>query len=126
MFALLLYLFSYLLLTPVYSAPVPEQQCPSYGKWAMQRHQDNRSMGKHQLPFQRPSRECRSFYSQEVEDAIERLQPKIKDPDLYRLFENAFPNTLDTAVRWKGFAWANETDGAFTEEDLAFIITGDM
>ena len=47
---------------------------------------------------------CRTYYSHEVEDAIERLKPTIKDPDLFQLFENAFPNTLDTAVRWKGFA----------------------
>ena len=71
-------------------------------------------------------KECRTYHSQEVEDAIESMQPKIQDPDLYRLFENAFPNTLDTAVKWKGFAWANETDGEETDEDLAFVITGDM
>ena len=64
-----------------------------------------------------------------MEEAIERLKTKIADPDLFRLFENAFPNTLDTMVKWKGFAWKNETDGdagGFTDEDLAFVITGDM
>ena len=32
-------------------------------------------------------------------------------------------------IKWKGFAWQNETlkdDGGFTDEDLAFVITGDM
>lgn len=121
-------------LTAVRSAPVPppntniplQRTCPNYANYARQRHEGNLSGGRHQLPFQRPSAECRSYYSQEVEDAIERLETKIQDPDLFRLFENAFPNTLDTAVKWKGFAWANETRGTTTDEDLAFVITGDM
>ena len=70
--------------------------------------------------------DCRTFYSEEVEEAIERLRPKIADPDLFRLFENAFPNTLDTAVKWKGFAWKDGEKGVETDEDLAFVITGDM
>jgi len=78
------------------------------------------------LPFQRPSKKCRTYYSTEVEAAIERLRPKIKDPDLFRLFENSFPNRLDTAVRWKGFAWQSETKDKYTDEDLAFVVTGDM
>lgn len=83
-------------------------------------------MGRHGLPFQRPSAECRTYHSHEVEDAIDRMKTKIRDPDLFRLFENAFPNTLDTAVKWKGFAWENGTKGKETDEDLAFVITGDM
>ena len=105
MFALISFYFSLLLLSlKVNSAPVPlaAQRCPNYAHYATQR------------------------YSQEVEDAIARLKPKIRDPDLFRLFENSFPNTLDTAVRWKGFAWAEEKEGIFTDEDLAFVITGDM
>lgn len=116
------------LLTSVQSFPVPitEQTCPDYANWANQRDGKELSEGRHQLPFQRPSEDCRTFYSQEVEDAIERLRPKIADPDLFRLFENAFPNTLDTAVKWKGFAWKDGKEGESTDEDLAFVITGDM
>ena len=116
------------LLASVYSLPVPilEQKCPDYANWANQRNGKELSEGRYQLPFQRPSEDCRTFYSQEVEDAIERLRPKIADPDLFRLFENAFPNTLDTAVKWKGFAWKDGKEGALTDEDLAFVITGDM
>ena len=107
--------------------PLPLQQtCPSYASDSRIRHPENLSAGRHQLPFQRPSKECRTYYSEEVEDAIERMGSRIQDLDLFRLFENAFPNTLDTAVKWKGFAWANETFGRETDEDLAFVITGDM
>ena len=106
--------------------PIPEQQCPHYEGWSKQSDGKDLSEGRYQLPFQRPSVDCRTFYSHEVEEAIERLRPKIADPDLFRLFENAFPNTLDTAVKWKGFAWKDGQKGVETDEDLAFVITGDM
>ena len=105
--------------------PLPPQQCPDYSSFSQQRHPDNLSAGIHQLPYQRPAEECRTFRSQEVEDTITRLRTKMKDPDLFRLFENTYPNTLDTAVKWKGFALADD-GGSYTDEDLAFIITGDM
>lgn len=116
------------LLSSVRSLPAPilKQKCPQYADWAKKSDGKALSEGRYQLPLQRPSEECRTFYSQEVEDAIERLRPKIADPDLFRLFENAFPNTLDTAVKWKGFAWKDGHEGASTDEDLAFVITGDM
>lgn len=119
-------LLTLICLTWVGGAPLPVAECPNYARHALQRHEGNRSTGRYQLPFQRPTLECRSFHSPEVEDAIERLRQKIVDPDLFRLFENSFPNTLDTMVKWKGFAWRNGTLGVFTDEDLAFVITGDM
>jgi len=55
-----------------------------------------------------------------VNSAIENLAKTIADPDLYRLFENTFPNTLDTAIKWYGF-------GSRAPDDIrAFIITGDI
>ncbi|KZM24720.1 catalytic [Ascochyta rabiei] len=94
-------------------------QCPEYVEYAKEIHEPL-SAGKYQLAYQRPSEGCRTFKSQGLEDTVTRLQTVIKDPDLYRLFQNAYPNTLDTAIRWKGVAADN------AEEELTFIITGDI
>ena len=112
----------------VLTAPIPPKapKCPDYSRYAKELHSENSSLGRYNLPFQRPIEDCRTYYSQEVEASIERLKPKVRDPDLFRLFENAFPNTLDTAVRWKGFAYEEGTEDKYTDEDLAFVITGDM
>jgi meiotically up-regulated gene 157 (Mug157) protein len=58
------------------------------------------SEGPLALPFQRPSLPCRTFTSPLVEKVIEEVTSRMVDKDLARLFENAFPNTLDTTVRW--------------------------
>ncbi|KAI9889036.1 MAG: hypothetical protein M1814_006039 [Vezdaea aestivalis] len=100
-----------------------QPKCPSYAGFGQTPHGPY-SEGIHKLPFQRPEKECRTFVAPEVEDAIERLRGKIKDKDLFRLFENAYPNTLDTAVKWSGFSNASGHEGE--KEDLAFIITGDI
>ena len=107
------------------AAPVKPLTCPDYSQYSKQRNEPF-SSGVRQLPFQRPRADCRTFVSQEVEDTIARMQTTIQDPDLYRLFENTFPNTLDTAIKWRGYAWAEEGGNTFSDEELAFIITGDM
>ena len=53
-----------------------------------------------QLPYQRPSEHCRTFESDLVEKIIHHMNETMVDKDLARIFENAFPNTLDTTVRW--------------------------
>lgn len=108
------------------AAPIQSPICPDYSQYSKERHEPY-SSGVRRLPFQRPSSECRTFVSQDVEDTIARMQSVIKDPDLYRLFENTFPNTLDTAIKWRGYAWEDEEEkSTFSDEELTFIITGDM
>jgi meiotically up-regulated gene 157 (Mug157) protein len=94
-------------------------QCPEYIDYAKQVHEPL-SSGKYKLAYQRPTEECRTFKSQGLEDTVSRMQSVIKDPDLARLFQNAYPNTLDTAIKWKGYAADN------AQEELTFIITGDI
>lgn len=108
--------------------PVPDKvsSCPAYGNHAKQHHEGNRSTGVHDLPYQRPPIDCRKFSSPEVEKSILRLKRRIRDPDVFRLFENAYPNTLDTAILWTGFAYDKSSETKHTDEDLAFVITGDM
>ncbi|GAB7358967.1 hypothetical protein MBLNU230_g5041t1 [Neophaeotheca triangularis] len=95
------------------------QQCPDYLEYADEYHAPF-SSGRYNLSSQRPDPACRTFNSSGVEDAINRVEADISDPDLSRLFQNAYPSTLDTAIRWKGYA-DNGTD-----EELTFIITGDI
>ncbi|OAA67478.1 DUF1237 domain protein [Cordyceps fumosorosea ARSEF 2679] len=89
-------------------------QCPDYNQYAQQPHAPY-SEGPLKLPFMRPSEECRTFNSPAVEKVIEDMKARLKDPDLARLFENTFPSTLDTTVKY--------FDPAL---NLAFIITGDI
>jgi meiotically up-regulated gene 157 (Mug157) protein len=88
-----------------------------------------------ELPFQRPSTHCRTFSSSRVEKIIEDVTSKMEDPDLARLFENAFPNTLDTTVRWHddGIAKHTELKARSNTKNLgqwkgaqSFVVTGDI
>jgi meiotically up-regulated gene 157 (Mug157) protein len=100
-------------------------QCPIYTGFSAQRHEPF-STGQHELSYMRPIPPCRTFYSQELEDTIERMKDVIVDPDLFRLFQNSWPSTLDTTIAWRG--WSNSsTDGGEEEkEELTFVITGDI
>lgn len=97
--------------------PAVAVNCPDYSNFARELHEPF-SEGRSKLSYQRPERQCRTFVSRVVERTIMSLKRTIKDPDLYRLFSNAFPNTLDTTVKWRGHAANN------SEEELAFVITG--
>lgn len=113
------------------------QSCPEYIDYSKERHEPF-SSGKYKLSYQRPAPECRKFVLPEVEQAIVDMKTAIADPDLFRLFENAFPNTLDTTISWHGYA--NGTDeevsrlprlgdiGVNTDfcVQLTFITTGDI
>jgi meiotically up-regulated gene 157 (Mug157) protein len=91
-----------------------QADCPVYTDYAQKPH-DPVSNGTLKLPYMRPEPACRTFNSSSVEKVIADMKSRMKDPDLARLFENTFPNTLDTTVKY-----FNAT------ENLAFIITGDI
>lgn len=100
-------------------AALAQLECPDYSEYATERHAPY-TTGTYQLAYMRPAPACRTFNSSAVEDVLAEMQAVIADPDLYRLFENAYPNTLDTAIRWKGYAANNSA------EELTFVITGDI
>ncbi|WP_018620523.1 glycoside hydrolase family 125 protein [Spirosoma luteum] len=58
----------------------------------------------------------RNFTSESVEQTIGRMKKTIRDPELAWLFENCFPNTIDTTVRY------SVIDG----KSDSFVITGDI
>lgn len=93
-------------------------QCPDYIDYSLVPHGPF-SGGQYNLSYMRPDPACRTFNSSVVEQTVRRVSNEIADPDLRRLFVNAYPNTLDTAIAWHGYA-----DGS--DEELTFIITGDI
>jgi Metal-independent alpha-mannosidase (GH125) len=84
--------------------------CPAYDVYASAVHAPP-SAGRYALGYQRPMAACRTSSFAEVEETIDDMKGLIKDPDLARLFENTFPNTLDTTISWHGIA-----DGTSDEE----------
>ncbi|KAL8666337.1 MAG: hypothetical protein Q9202_001608 [Teloschistes flavicans] len=108
--------------------------CPDYRHYSMMPHRPL-SKGPLALPYQRPAPNCRTFTSSLVEKVIDDLTAKMEDNDLARIFENAFPNTLDTTVRWhvdgsskKAQRYRNSEIGDEGHWDGAqsFIVTGDI
>ncbi|KAG6042284.1 hypothetical protein E4U41_000028 [Claviceps citrina] len=94
------------------------------------------SSGPLLLPFQRPDKRCRTFRSAEIERVIEEVTSRMKDPDLARLFENAFPSTTDTTIKFHtsgkdtgfvrfGGSRTDLDDGAW-QGPQTFVITGDI
>lgn len=68
------------------------------------------------FPVVRIAANQRSFKSAAVEATITRMKKVIKDPELAWLFENCFPNTIDTTVHYKPIDGKPDT----------FVITGDI
>ncbi|KAL8636140.1 MAG: hypothetical protein Q9228_006431 [Teloschistes exilis] len=108
--------------------------CPDYRHYAMMPHRPL-SKGPLALPYQRPAPNCRTFTSSLVEKVIEDMTSKMEDKDLARIFENAFPNTLDTTVRWhvdgrgkKAQKYRSDEirDEGHWDGAQSFIVTGDI
>jgi uncharacterized protein len=68
------------------------------------------------LPHARPPRADRHFTSQAVEDVIAQVSKRISDPALATIFENCYPNTLDTTV----------FPGTFEGKPDTYVVTGDI
>ncbi len=64
----------------------------------------------------RPAPKDRKFVSEAVDNAIIEIKNSIKDEKLARIFENCFPNTLDTTVNFRMENGKPDT----------FVITGDI
>ena len=64
----------------------------------------------------RPPLSERKFTSKAVEDIIVKMKKEIADPELAWLFENCFPNTLDTTVDFEMINGKPDT----------YVITGDI
>ncbi|TKX24289.1 metal-independent alpha-mannosidase-like protein 1 [Elsinoe australis] len=107
--------------------------CPAYDQYARQPHQPF-SKGPMELPYQRPQELCRTFESEHVERTIAHMNTVMQDKDLSRIFENAFPNTLDTTVRWHvdGTEKLDDVSDGFDYDDgrwegaQTFVVTGDI
>ncbi|KAF2459024.1 hypothetical protein BDY21DRAFT_370526 [Lineolata rhizophorae] len=119
-------------------SPRQNAPCPDYKQYSMFSHPPL-SDGPLSLPYQRPVPECRTFQSPLVEQVIEDITSRMTDKDLARIFENAFPNTLDTTVRWhvngttanqmrkkRGWWWGGKRDEGAWEGAQSFIVTGDI
>ena len=132
-FAITMFTSSFAVFLPWFfsSKVIPTSRCPDYTVYSTEPH-GTRSSGPLQLPFMRPEPQCRTFNSSAVEvtwypwflyasklispilqKVIGDMYDRLKDPDLARLFENTFPNTLDTTVKYFD-----------PKLNLAFIITG--
>ena len=64
----------------------------------------------------RPNIKDRTYISSAVEEAIKFIKSEISDPQLSWIFENCYPNTLDTTVDYEVIDGKPDT----------FIITGDI
>jgi meiotically up-regulated gene 157 (Mug157) protein len=68
------------------------------------------------LTTRRPPLNERKFVSKAIEDTINEIKANVKNDELVWMFENCFPNTLDTTVNYKILNGKPDT----------FVITGDI
>ncbi|RKU47209.1 hypothetical protein DL546_008191 [Coniochaeta pulveracea] len=124
-----------------YGSDVYDEICPEYTSYASYPHRPL-SKGPLALPYQRPHPKCRTFTSDSIEKVIHDVTSRMKDRDLARLFENTFPSTTDTTVKFhtdgsdteklvvqkrklKSLFTGRKDEGAW-EGPQSFIITGDI
>ena len=69
-----------------------------------------------QFTSKRPRLSDRKFVSDAVEETIASVKKELADPEIAWMFENCFPNTLDTTVKFKLIEGRPDT----------FVITGDI
>src|SRR5271168_3483346 len=69
-----------------------------------------------ELPRARPPVGARHFTTEAVETAIQQVQKQIPDAPLATIFENCFPNTLDTTV----------FPGTHEGKPDTYVVTGDI
>lgn len=74
------------------------------------------AISKNGFESKRPPIAERNFTSEAVEATIQRVKKQIADPELAWLFENCFPNTLDTTVELETINGKPDT----------YVITGDI
>ena len=74
------------------------------------------SLAGQDYPSQRPPLSQRKFVSDAVEATIDRVKRDIGEPELAWMFENCYPNTLDTTVQ----------HGMIDGRPDTFVITGDI
>src|SRR5579875_1084801 len=79
-------------------------------------HATRGKAGDRDFTSHRPPTSERKFTSEAVDKTIADVKPRIADPELAWLFENCFPNTLDTTVHF---------NDAGSQPDT-FVITGDI
>jgi uncharacterized protein len=77
---------------------------------------DALAVDKKVLISMRPKPADRKFSSKAVEEVISQMKTKITDEELYWMFENCFPNTLDTTVDFEYISGKPDT----------YVITGDI
>ena len=70
-----------------------------------------------EYPCRRPPPEKRTFRSKAVDAKIAEIVPKLKNRKLAWMFENCFPNTLDTTAHYR-----KDAKG----DDETFVYTGDI